>query len=126
MAVSSLCDEEEPLSFDEAQNSENWLAAAMQNEYDAIMKNGTWSLCDFPIGKKAIGCKWFFNLKQKPDCSVDRYKVRLVAKGYAQEKGIDFDETFAPTCRMTTIRSICALAAHNGWNVHQLDIRLLF
>ena len=58
--------------------------------------------------------------------SVDRYKVRLVAKGYAQEKGIDFDETFAPTYRMTTIRSICALAAHNGWNVHQLDIKTAF
>ena len=82
------------------------------------MKNGTWSLCDLPVGKKAIGCKWVFKLKRKPDGSVDRYKVRLVAKGYAQEKGIDFDETFAPTCRMTTIRSICALAAHNGWNVH--------
>ena len=54
------------------------------------------------------------------------YKARLVAKGYAQEKGIDFDETFAPTCRMTTIRSICALAAHNGWNVHQLDIKIAF
>ena len=125
LAVSSLCDEEEPLSFDEAQNSENWLVA-MQNEYDAIMKNGTWSLCDLPVGKKAIGCKWVFKLKRKPDGSVDRYKARLVAKGYAQEKGIDFDETFAPTCRMTTIRSICALAAHNGWNVHQLDIKTAF
>ena len=55
-----------------------------------------------------------YKLKRKLDGSVDRYKARLVAKGYAQEKGIDFDETFAPTCRMTTIQSICALAAHNG------------
>ena len=57
------------MSFDEAQKSENWLAA-MQSEYDAIMKNGTWSLCDFPIGKKAIGRKWVFKLKRKPDGSV--------------------------------------------------------
>ena len=125
LALSSMCDEEEPLSFDEAQNSENWLAA-MQSEYDAIMKNGTWSLCDLHVGKKAIGCKWVFKLKCKPDGSVDRYKVRLVAKGYAQEKGIDFDETFAPTCHITTIHSVCALAAHNGWNVHQLDVNTAF
>ena len=64
--------------------------------------------------------------KRKPDGSVDRYKARLVAKDYAQEKGIDFDETFAPTCHMTTVRTICALAAHNGWNVHQLDIETAF
>ena len=49
-----------------------------------------------------------------------------MAKGYAQEKGIDFEETFAPTCHMTTIHSICALAAYNGWNVHQLDIKTTF
>ena len=67
-----------------------------------------------------------YKLKRKPDGSIERYKGRLVAKGYAQEKGIDFEETFAPTCRMTTIRSICALAAHNGWNVHQLDIKTAF
>ena len=79
-----------------------------------------------PIGKKAIGTKWVFKLKRKPDGSIEHYKV-LVAKGYAQEKGIDFEETFEPpTCRMTTIHSICALAAHNGWNVHQLEIKIAF
>ena len=123
LAVSSLCDEEEPLSFDEAQNSENWLAA-MQNEYDAIMKNGTWYLCDLPIGKKAIGCKWVYKLKRKPDGSVERYKARRVDRYKARR--VDYEETFAPTCRMTTIRSICALTAHNGWNVHQLDIKTAF
>jgi len=91
--------------------------AAMRVEYDAIVKNGTWSLCDLPLDKKAIGTKWVYKLKRKRDGSINRYKTRLVAKGYAQQKGIDFDETFAPTCRMTTI-SICALAAHNGWNIH--------
>ena len=53
-------------------------------------------------------------------------RLGLWQKGYAHEKGIDFDEIFAPTCRMTTICSICALAAHNGWNVHQLDIKTVF
>ena len=108
MAASSLCDENEPVSFDEAQNSENWMAA-MQSEYDAIMKTGTWSLCDLPPSKKAIGTKWVYKLKRKPDGTIDRYKARLVAKGYAQEKGIDFDETFAPTCHTTTVRRFVQL-----------------
>jgi len=70
---------------------------AMQNKFDAIMKNDTWSLCDFPIGTKAISTKWVYKLKCNLDGSIDRYKARLVAKGYAQEKGITFHETFAPT-----------------------------
>ena len=53
-------------------------------------------------------------------------RARIVTKGYAQEKGIDFEETFAPTCCMTTICSICALVAYNCWNVHQLDIKTAF
>jgi len=68
----------------------------MYVEYDAIMKNDTWSLCDLPLGKKAIvGTKWVYNLKHKPDGSVDCYKARLVVKVNAQQKGIDFDETFS-------------------------------
>ena len=83
--LSSLCDESEPVTFDEAQNLENWMDA-MQSEYDAIMQNGTWTLCDLPPGKKAIaswgkkfiGTKWVYKLKRKPDGTVDRHKARLV------------------------------------------------
>ncbi|MCO5581516.1 hypothetical protein L7F22_035401 [Adiantum nelumboides] len=125
LAVFSLHDVEEPLSFDEAQNSKNWMAA-MQSEFDALIENDTWTLCDLPLGKKAIGTKWVYKLKRKPDGEIDRYKARLVAKGYAQQKGIDYEETFAPTCRMTIVRFLCALAAHFGWDVHQLDIHTAF
>ena len=83
LAVASLYDEEEPILFEEAQNSKNWMVD-MGVEYDAIVKNGTWSLCDLPLGKKAIGTKWVYKLKHKPDGSIDRYKAKLVAKGYAQ------------------------------------------
>jgi len=69
VAVASMYDEEEPILFEEAQNSENWMAT-MRVEYDAIVKNGTWSLCDLPPGKKAIGTKWVYKLKRKPDGSV--------------------------------------------------------
>ena len=57
LAVSSMCDEEELVTFNEAQSSKNWMVA-MQAKYDAIVKNETWSLCDFPTGKKEIGTKW--------------------------------------------------------------------
>ncbi|RXY77558.1 hypothetical protein DD581_31985, partial [Klebsiella pneumoniae] len=100
LAVSHLHDVEETLSLDEAQNSEN-LMVAMKSEYDALIENDTWTLCDLPPGKKAIGTKWVYKLKRKPDGEIDRHKARLVAKGYAQQKGIDYEETFAPTCRMT-------------------------
>ena len=82
MVVLSLCDEEEPVTFDLAENLENWMAA-IRIEYDAIVKNGTWSLCDLPFGKKAIGTKWVYKLKSKLDGSIVRYKAQLVAKGYA-------------------------------------------
>ncbi|MCO5581322.1 hypothetical protein L7F22_035202 [Adiantum nelumboides] len=125
LVVSSLRDVEEPLTFDEAQNAKNWMAA-MQSKYDALIENNTWTLCDLPPSKKAIGTMWVYKLKRKPDGEIDRYKARLVAKGYAQQKGIDYEETFPPTCRMTTVHFLCALAAHYGWDVHQSDIVIAF
>ena len=89
------------------------------------MVHGLYVICE-ASSKKAICTKWMYKLKHKLDGSIDRYKTRLVAKGYAQEKGIDFNETFAPTYRMTTIRSMCDLAAYHGWIVHQLDIKTAF
>ena len=61
---------------------------------DALQKNKTWELVDLPIGKKLVGCKWVFTVKFKGDGSLERYKVRLVAKGYTQTYGLDYQETF--------------------------------
>ncbi|MCO5580334.1 hypothetical protein L7F22_034200 [Adiantum nelumboides] len=84
------------------------------------------TLCDLPLGKKAIGIKRVYKLKRKPDGEIDRYNARLFAKDYAHKKGIDYEETFAPTFRTTTVRFLCALAAHFGWDVHQSDIVIAF
>ncbi|MCO5609328.1 hypothetical protein L7F22_063554 [Adiantum nelumboides] len=84
-----------------AQNSKNWIAA-MQSKYDALIENDTWTLCDLPIDKKAIGTNWVYKLKRKLDGEIDRYKLTC-CKGYALQKGIDYEETFAPTCHMTTM-----------------------
>ena len=122
--VAIACNEE-PVSIHDALQDEHWMTA-MQSEMDSIHKNGTWELCDLPPGKRAIGTKWVYKLKRRSDGSIDRYKARFVAKGYAQQHGIDYDETFAPTSRMTTIRSVIALAAHFDWHVHQLDVKTAF
>ncbi|MCO5596690.1 hypothetical protein L7F22_050758 [Adiantum nelumboides] len=111
---STLCDADEPDSFEQALELCVQWKDAMQQEIDSIHKNHTWDLVDLPTGKKPIGTKWVFKVKRKQDGTVDRYKARLVAKGYAQQKDIDYDETFAPTSRASTVRSLVANAAHHN------------
>ena len=66
----------------------------MKEELDALHKTGTWDLVDIPSGKSAIGCKWVYKIKTRSDGTIDRYKYRLVARGFTQEYGIDYEETF--------------------------------
>ena len=95
-------------------------------EYSALMKNKTWVLIDYPRGVKPIGCKWVYRIKYKADGSIDKYKERLVAKGYSQQEGIDYNEMFAPTAKWNTIRVIMALAAQLGWKLYQMDVKSEF
>eukprot|EP00253_Pinus_taeda_P002980 PITA_02980 len=115
----------EPTSFKEAASHDEW-KEGMQKEYDALIKNGTWKLVDPPIGTKSIGCKWVYKNKYKADGSLAKHKARLVAKGFAQKEGVDYQETFAPTAKWATIRTLFALAAQNGWKVHQMDVKTAF
>lgn len=85
----------EPISADEALASINW-KSAMQDEYDALMKNETWTLVPHKAGMKVIGNKWVYKLKFDPSGKVSRHKARLVAKGFLQTPGVDFSETFSP------------------------------
>ena len=116
---------QEPMNLDEAMADPNW-KAAMQEEYDSIMKNQTWDLVDRPAKRKIIGTKWVWKAKYKSDGSLEKYKARLVAQGYSQVEGFDFEDSFAPTARMTTIRVVLALAAHKQWPVFQMDVKSAF
>ncbi|GKC42461.1 ribonuclease H-like domain-containing protein [Tanacetum coccineum] len=105
----------------EAILDENWVNA-MNEEMEALNKNQTWTLTDLPAGRKPIGCKWVYKIKYKSNGEIERYKVRLVAKGYSQREGIDYEETFSPVVKMVTVRCVIALAVKNGWNLYQLDV----
>lgn len=79
-----------------------------------------------PTGHKAIGLKWIFKLKKDANGRIVRHKARIVAKGYVQKHGFDFEEIFAPVTRLETERLLLALAAKNGWEVHHLDVKTIF
>jgi len=98
----------------------------MNLELQALENNHTWVLTPLPPGKKAIGCKWIYRTKFKSDGSIDKYKARLVAQGYSQQFGIDYDETFAPVAKMTTVRALLAVAAVKKWYVNQMDVSNAF
>jgi hypothetical protein len=115
----------EPRTFAEAEQEEAW-RAAMRNEVNSIEQNQTWELVDMPQGHRPITLKWVFKLKKGETGEVVKHKARLVARGFVQQAGVDFDEVFAPVARMESVRLLLALAAEAGWNVHHMDVKSAF
>jgi hypothetical protein len=97
--------------------------ASMQEEYDSLLENQTWDLVPLPPGRKLVICKWVYRTKREADGQVRRYKEILVAKGFQQIHGIDYDETFAPVENMDSIHLVLAIATTKGWEVHQMDVK---
>lgn len=102
----------EPKTFAEAiasDQKQQWIEA-MNDEMKSLKKNGTWTLCELPSDRKAIGCKWVYKLKTNADGSACRFKARLVAQGFSQKYGTDYDQVSAPVVRQTTFRILLSVA----------------
>ncbi|GKV35118.1 hypothetical protein SLEP1_g43432 [Rubroshorea leprosula] len=99
----------------------------MKEELDALHKNNTWTLVPRPSSQtNIVGSKWVFKTKLLPNGTVDRLKARLVAQGYSQIPGVDFEETFSPVLKPTTLRLVVALATTMSWLLRQLDVKNAF
>lgn len=118
-----------PKSMSEAMsgpNARQWKEAAT-SEYNSLMSKKTWELMpSLPSGKNLVGSKWVFSLKRDAQGKVQRYKARMVARGFSQKEGIDYDEVFAPVVRFNTVRAILALAAQYDLEVDQLDVKTAY
>ncbi|GJS28859.1 putative ribonuclease H-like domain-containing protein [Tanacetum coccineum] len=117
--------QEEPKTISQALEDESWVEA-MQEELLQFKLQKVWILVDLPFGKKAIGTKWVFRNKRDERSIVVKNKARLVAQGFRQEEGIDYDEVFAPVARIEAIRLFLAFASFMGFPVYQMDVKSAF
>ena len=98
----------------------------MNEEIEKIERNNTWTVVPRPKDKNVINTKWVFKDKLNEDGHVSRNKARLVCKGYSQEEGIDYGETFSPITRLEGVRTLLAYATHKGFKVYQMDVKSAF
>jgi len=119
---------EEPQTYKEAISgdyAEHW-KQAMEEEINSLRSNNTWSLVKIPKNARILDCKWVYRLKYKSDGSIERYKVRLCAKGYMQREGIDCHETFSPVVKYDSVRTLIALATEFDMHIQQFDVKTAF
>ncbi|GKD98326.1 ribonuclease H-like domain-containing protein [Tanacetum coccineum] len=114
-----------PKSYRDAFNDPNW-QNAMCDEYNALIKNNTWTLVPRPSNTNIVRCMWLFRHKFHADGTLSRYKARLVANDSTQLAGVDVDETFSPVVKPGTIQTILSLATSRYWHAHQLDVKNAF
>ena len=120
--------EGEPQTYKEAvrcSEGPQW-KEAIKSEIDSILQNHTWELVDLPPGCKPLSYKWIFTKKRRVDGSIDKFKARLVIRGYRQKEGLDYFDTYSPVSRINSIRMIIAIAALRNLEIHQMDVKTAF
>ena len=122
-----MCDlvDKEPTYFEEAIKQKKW-ADAMVKEYQSIMNIDVWEVVPRPNDKSVVSSKCIFKTKHSTDGKIEKYKERFVAWGFSQKEGIDYEETYAPVARYTSIRTVLALASNMKWKLHQMDVKTTF
>ena len=98
----------------------------MDAKIKALEANNTWTITSLPPGKKPIGCKWVSRVKYKSDGLVERYKVRLVTKGFTQKEGLDYIDTFSLVAKMVSVKCVLVVATVKGWFLSQLNVNNAF
>jgi len=119
------CHVDDPVHFEEAIKDRKWIES-MDEEIKAIERNKTWDLVELPKGKEVIGVKWVYKTKSNAESKIERHKTRLVVRGYKQQYGRDYEETFAPVARMETVRAVLSIATQNKLKVYQMNVKSTF
>uniref|UniRef100_A0A2N9I3B6 Uncharacterized protein n=1 Tax=Fagus sylvatica TaxID=28930 RepID=A0A2N9I3B6_FAGSY len=117
--------EPEPTCYTMASKSREW-RQAMNLEFNALLQNHTWTLVPSHPSQNLIGCKWVFRVKRKVDGSVEWHKAWLVAKGFHQQSGVDYDKIYSPVIKPTTVRIVLSIAISSGWSLRQINIQNAF
>eukprot|EP00253_Pinus_taeda_P020612 PITA_20612 len=125
MAMATSILDFEPSSYDEAASQQVW-REAMQEEYSSIMKNDVWEVVPRPESKSLVTSRWLYKVKHAADGSIEKLKVRFVARGFSQVEGVDYEDSFALVARYTSICSIISITAEMGWKIHQMDVKTAF
>ncbi|KAL9987803.1 hypothetical protein ACROYT_G002165 [Oculina patagonica] len=108
----------------ESPESSNW-EAAMKEEMNSLTENNTFTLSPLPEGKNSVGGRWVYTIKESSN-GAKTYKARYVAKGYSQVRGVDYQETFAPTANLTSVRVLMQMAAQHDLILHQMDVKTAY
>jgi hypothetical protein len=120
--LAQVLETHDPETFAKASGHPDW-DTTMNEEYHFFMENNTWNIFPLTKGRKIVICKWFYITKYASDGSVDRHKDRLVAKGFSQVEGIDYNETFSPIDKMNSILLVLSLVASHKSKVHKMDVK---
>ena len=102
------------------------MVEAMMEEYQSVMKNDVCDILPKPENKSVVSSKWIYKIKHVVDGSIEKYKARFVARGFYHKEEIDYEETFVPVARNTSIKTIMALASMMKWNLHHMDVKESF
>ena len=124
MIAAAIVDaDNDPKTLAEARSRPDWprWKEAMDREIVTLEKAGTWDTVPRPAGKNIVGSKWVFWVKRKADGSLDKYKARLVARGFTQIFGVDYFTTYSPVAKLTSFRAILAIAARHDWDIESFD-----